>query len=116
MNFSGYLIDEYKKLDGGKSDKIIASELPAMTVGNVSQIRTGLRNLTPEQAMVIAERCRMDIGETLVKLDIEKAKSPALKAELEKVLKRLAGAIAILGLTLGLMGNPKLESSGFAPA
>jgi hypothetical protein len=32
------------------------------------------------------------------------------------VLKRLAGAIAILGLTLGLMGNPKADSPGFVPA
>lgn len=116
MNFSSYLIDEYKKLDGGKSDKIIASELPAMTIGNVSQIRTGLRNLTPEQAMAIAERCGMDVGEVLVRLDIEKAKSPALRAELEKVLKRLAGAIAVLGLALSLMGSPAKDSPEFAPA
>ncbi|WP_348731904.1 hypothetical protein [Rheinheimera texasensis] len=106
MNYSGYLIDEYKKLDGGKSDKVIASELPAMTVGNVSQIRTGLRHLTPEQAMTIAERCKMDIGEVLVRLDMEKAKSPAVRAEFEKVLKRLAGAFAAIVLTMSLTLTP----------
>lgn len=106
MNFSGYLIDEYKKLEGGKSDKVIAQELPAMTVGNVSQIRTGLRHLTPEQAMLIAERCGMDIGEVLVRLDMEKAKSPAVKAEFEKILKRLAGAFAALALIANLTQAP----------
>lgn len=106
MNFSSELIDEYKKLDGGKSDKIIAKELPAMQIGNVSQIRTGLRHLTPEQAMVIAERCGLDIGEVLVKLDMEKAKSPAVKAEFEKILKRLAGVFAGIMLTMSLALTP----------
>lgn len=106
MNFSSNLIDEYKKLDGGKSDKIIAQEVPSMTIGNVSQVRTGLRNLTPEQAMYIAERCGLDIGEVLVRLDMEKAKSPAVKAEFEKILKRLAGAFAAVALIVSLAMTP----------
>jgi hypothetical protein len=106
MNISSQLIDEYKKLDGGKSDKVIAQELPAMTIGNVSQVRTGLRHLTPEQALLIAERCGLDIGEVLVRLDMEKAKSPAVKAELEKVLKRLAGVFAGILLTMSLAMTP----------
>lgn len=106
MNISSELIDEYKKLDGGKTDKDMAKELPSMTVGNVSQIRTGLRHLTPEQAMVIAERCGLDIGEVLVKLDMEKAKSPAVKAEFEKILKRLAGAFAAIALMMNLATAP----------
>lgn len=106
MNFSSNLIDEYKKLDGGKSDKIIAQEVPSMTIGNVSQVRTGLRNLTPEQAMYIAERCGLDIGEVLVRLDMERAKSPAVKAEFEKILKRLAGAFAAVALIVSLAMTP----------
>lgn len=106
MNFSSNLIDEYKKLDGGKSDKIIAQEVPSMTIGNVSQVRTGLRHLTPEQAMFIAERCGLDIGEVLVRLDMEKAKSPAVKAEFEKILKRLAGAFAAVALIVSLAMTP----------
>jgi len=115
MNYSGYLIDEYKKLNGGKSDKVIASELPSMSVGNVSQIRTGLRHLTPEQAMCIAEQCGMDIGEVLVRLDMEKAKSPAVRAEFEKVLKRLAGVFAAVALTLSLAMGPS-QSDAVTPA
>lgn len=115
MKYSGYLIDEYKKLDGGKSDKVIAQELPNMTVGNVSQIRTGLRHLTPEQAMTIAERCGMDIGEALVRLDMETAKSDAVKAELAKVLKRLAGVFAAVALTLNLAMGPS-QSEAVTPA
>lgn len=106
MNISSNLIDEYKKLDGGKSDKIIAQELPSMTIGNVSQVRTGLRHLTPEQAMFIAERCGLDVGEVLVRLDMEKAKSPAVKAEFEKILKRLAGAFAAVALIVSLAMTP----------
>ena len=106
MNISSNLIDEYKKLDGGKSDKIIAQELPSMTIDNVSQVRTGLRHLTPEQAMFIAERCGLDVGEVLVRLDMEKAKSPAVKAEFEKILKRLAGAFAAVALIVSLAMTP----------
>lgn len=111
MNFSSNLIDEYKKLDGGKSDKIIAQEVPSMTIGNVSQVRTGLRHLTPEQALFIAERCGLDIGEVLVRLDMEKAKSPAVKAEFEKILKRLAGAFAAVALMMSLAMAPNTSEA-----
>ena len=77
-----------------------------MPVGTDSQIRTGLRHLTPEQAMSIAERCQMDIGEVLVRLDMETSKSPAVKAELQKVLKRLAGVFAAVVLTMSLALTP----------
>lgn len=110
MNISSTLIDQYKALGGGKSDKIIAQEVPNMTIGNVSQVRTGLRHLTPEQAMFIAEKCGLDIGEVLVKLDMEKAKTPEVRAEFEKILKRLAGAVAGIILTMGMMIAPASDA------
>jgi len=115
-SFSIELLKKYKELKGFKTDAELANSLPAMKQPNVSQIRNGERTLNPEQAMVIAEQCGMDVGEVLVRLDIEKTKSPALKAELEKVLKRLAGAIAVLGLALSLMGSPAKDRPEFAPA
>ncbi|GAA0542231.1 hypothetical protein GCM10009098_07390 [Rheinheimera aquimaris] len=56
--------------------------------------------------MFIAEQCGLDIGEVLVKLDMEKAKSPAVREALGSVLKRIAGAVAAIALITGLMTTP----------
>jgi hypothetical protein len=68
-------------------------------------VRQG-RHLTLEQAMFIAETYGFDISELSVRLALEKAKSPAIKAELEKVLKRLAGVFAGILLTMSLAMTP----------
>lgn len=115
-NYSYWLTEQFKKKFNLPSDRQVALRIENLTEGSLGQIKKGTRNLTPEQAMFIAEQCGLDVGEVLVRLDIEKAKSPALKAELEKVLKRLAGAIAVLGLALSLMGSPAKDSPEFAPA
>lgn len=105
-NYSWYLIEQFKKQIGAKSDRQAGLLIDKMTDGNLGQIKKGDRHLTPEQGMFIAERCGLDIGEVLVKLDMEKAKSPAIKAELEKVLKRLAGVFAGVMLTMSLALMP----------
>ncbi len=114
-DFSADLIKRYKEIKGFKTDSELANTLPAMKQPNVSQIKSGERPLTPEQAMAIAESCGMDIGEVLVRLDMEKTKSPAVKAELQKVLKRLAGVFAALVLTLNLASTPS-QSDAVTPA
>lgn len=114
-NYSYWLTEQFKKKFSLPSDRQVALRIENLTEGSLGQIKKGTRNLTPEQAMYIAEQCGLDIGETLVRLDMEKSKSPAVKAELAKVLKRLAGVFAGLALMASLaMGPSPSEASASA--
>ncbi len=104
-NYSYWLIEQYKAKSGINKNREAAETL-GLHEGNLSSIKAGKRHLTPEQALYIAEQCGLDIGEVLVKLDMEKAKSPAVREALGSVLKRIAGAVAAIALTVGLMTTP----------
>jgi len=105
QNYSYWLIEQYKLKSGIEKNREAAETL-GLNEGNVSSIKSGKRHLTPEQALFIAEQCGLDIGEVLVKLDMEKAKSPAVREALGSVLKRIAGAVAAIALITGLMTTP----------
>ena len=72
-----------------------------MSVGNVNQYWSGLRHRNGHRRNA--------------RLDMEKAKYPAVSAEFEKVLKRLEGAFAavVLTMSLALTSSPS-EASGSA--
>lgn len=105
-NYSYWLIEQYKERCGFKTNRDAAESIEGLNEANLSSIKSGKRHLTPEQALFIAERCGLDIGEVLVKLDMEKAKSPAVREALGSVLKRIAGAVAAIALITGLMTTP----------
>lgn len=105
-NYSYWLLETFKKSKGLAANKDLILLINDLSESHLSNIKAGRRHLTPEQAMFIAERCGLDIGEVLVRLDMEKSKSPAVKAELEKVLKRLAGAFAAVALIVSLAMTP----------
>lgn len=106
-NYSYWLIEQYKKKLSAKSDRQAALNIEGLNEGNLGKIKKGDRSLTPEQALFIAEQCELDIGEVLVKLDIERSKTPELQEAWTKVLKRIATAVAVVSLTLGLMTSPQ---------
>lgn len=110
-NYSWWLIEQLKQKMGVSSDRKAGLTLEKMNDGNLGQIKAGKRHLTPEQALFIAEQCNLDIGEVLVKLDMEKAKSPAVREALGNVLKRIAGAVAAIALIVGLMTTPASDDS-----
>lgn len=105
-NYSYWLILQLKAKFGIKTDTEVAAHIDGMNQGNIANIKAGKRHLTPEQALFIAEQCGLDIGEVLVKLDMEKTKSPAVRDALGSVLKRIAGAVAAIALVIGLMTTP----------
>lgn len=105
-NYSYWLIEQYKNKLGFKTNRDAAESIEGLNEANLSSIKAGKRHLTPEQALYIAEQCGLDIGEVLVKLDMEKAKSPAVREALGSVLKRIAGAVACISLTMALMMTP----------
>ncbi|NRQ42603.1 hypothetical protein HRH59_08445 [Rheinheimera sp. YQF-2] len=114
MNYSFELIEIYMSKMGIASFSALSREIPKLSQPNISEIKKAERHLTPEQGMFIAEKCGLDIGEVLVKLDIDRASTPKLKEEFTKVLKRLAGAVACISLIVGLMTTPASDDSSLA--
>lgn len=105
--YSSELIQQYKTALNFKTDTELAASLPAMRQPNVNQIRNAEKPLTAEQGLVIAEKCGLDIGEVLVKLDMERTKNPAVQQALSSLLKRIATAVAVVSLSLSLMMSPQ---------
>lgn len=110
-NYSYWLIEQFKAKTGLTKNRDAAEKIVGMNEGNLANIKAGKRHLSPEQALFIAEQCNLDIGEVLVKLDMEKAKSPAVREALGSVLKRIAGAVAAIALIAGLMTTPASDDS-----
>ncbi|CAI3799120.1 hypothetical protein [Rheinheimera sp. MM224] len=106
-NYSYSLIETFKAKKGITKNRDVVDLIEGMNEGNLSNIKSGNRHLTPEQGLFIAEQCGLDIGEVLVKLDIERSKNPAVQEALTQFLKRIATAVAVVSLTLGLMMAPQ---------
>ena len=106
-NYSYWLIQKFKELKNIKTDTEAASQIEGANQGNLANIKAGKRHLTPEQGLYIAEKCGLDIGEVLVKLDIERSKNPMVQEALTSLLKRIATAVAVVSLSLSLMISPQ---------
>lgn len=105
-NYSYELIEIFKNKKGLTKNRDVITLIDGMNEGNLSNIKAGKRHLTQEQGLFIAEQCGLDIGEVLVKLDMERSNSTIVKEALSNLLKRIATAVAAISLTMGLMGNP----------
>ncbi|MBJ92445.1 MAG: hypothetical protein CL577_07565 [Alteromonadaceae bacterium] len=114
MNFSGDLIEQLKNAKQIKSDAGAAEIIPAMTKGRLSEVKSGKRHLTEEQALYIAHECNLNVQWVLVQLAEETAKSEEAKtawANLAKKISRSATAalLAVIVIFSGL--DTKQDSS-----
>lgn len=103
MSYSAELIETFKKIKGLAKDAEIVGMLPKATKANISQIKSGLRNLTSEQALWIAEQCQMDASWVLINLAEEKAaceKEKAVWSQIAKTMAKTVKALAISALLL----------------
>lgn len=103
MSYSAELIETLKKIKGFAKDTEVVEVLPKTNKGNLSQIKSGNRHLTEEQALWIAEQCNLDASWVLVNLAEEKASSDKVKAvwsHIAKTMAKTAKALAIVGLLL----------------
>ncbi len=103
MNTSNMLIEQAKKILKIGTDMEVSERIPNMNKGNLSKIRKGDRHLTEEQALWIAEQCKLDAKLVLVELAEECSKSEAAKNvwhELAKKMKAATSVIALAGLLL----------------
>lgn len=99
MNFSNTLIDGVKKTKGIGTDSEVAELLPNMNKGNLSKIRKGERHLTEEQALWIANQCKLDTALVLVELAAECAKTTTAQTVWHNLAKKLKAATSAIVLT-----------------
>ena len=112
--FSRELIDLLKAKKGFTKDAELIGVLPAATKGIVSELKSGKRKLTEEQAVFIAEQCDLCLDWVLVHLEEEKAKTEKAKwawAQLGKKLNKsvTAAVLALVVVFGGLNMNQSLE-------
>ncbi len=109
MNYSYELITELKRKLELKSDNETSKVLPKSTSGTISEIKSGKRTLTEEQALFICEMCNLNVDWVLVHLAQESAKSPVAKSawlRLGKTLAKTVNALAIIGIVLFSEASP----------
>lgn len=109
-NYSAELIELLKEKMEFKKDADVVAMLPNTTKGNLSQIKSGQRHLTQEQAIWIAEVCALDCALVLVELAAECSKSEKAQSiwvSLAKKMKATASILAVAAfLTVsGLSGH-----------
>ncbi len=99
MSYSAKLIEKIKTEKGFSTDSQVVEVLPKMTKGNLSQVKSGNRHLTEEQALWIAEQCQLDAKLVLVELAEECSKSEAAKHVWHELAKKMKAATSIFALT-----------------
>ncbi len=80
MSFSAELLELAKDKLGFTKDAQLLEIIPNTTKGNLSQIKSGNRDLTDAQALVIAEVCGFNTEWVLVSLAADTTKSEAVKS------------------------------------
>ena len=107
MNFSYGLVTELKKKLGLNTDLQVCEVIPKTTSGNLSQVKSGKRHLTEEQALFIAKECDLNVQWVLVQLAEETAKSEEAKKVWSNLAKKIsrsatAAALALMVIFSGL--------------
>lgn len=109
--FSYQLVQELKKAKGLRTDLEASTLIAGLNSGNMSQIKSGKRHLTEEQALFIANECNLNPEWVLVHLAEEVSKYAEAKevwSNLAKKIKKSVSA-AILALIVVFGGLDKAE-------
>lgn len=117
--FSYQLVQELKKAKGIKTDLEASTYIAGLNSGNMSQIKSGKRHLTEEQALFIAEQCDLNPQWVLVHLAEEVSRSEAAKEiwhNLGKTIAKARNYLAIFAVAIMLniafsQGVPKTAKS-----
>lgn len=106
MSFSSWLLEEVKKAKGFSKDNELLNLLEKVSKGVLSELKSGKRQLTDEQALLIAKECNMNIEWVLVSLNEERSKNPEIKSAWSNLAKKLVAN----GLALALVGLLSINS------
>ena len=110
MNLSNKLVDLLKVKFSLNSDKDAAEVIPNLNKQNLSAVRKEARHLTEEQALWIAEQCKLDAALVLVELAAECAKTSTAQTVWNDLAKKLkattkAAVVAIFLLVSSTSGH-----------
>ena len=106
--YSSELLDAYKKAQNYVQDKQIAHDLN-LEPPKISKIRKGVRQLTDEEAIFLANGAGVDPEIALLGCQADRNENPAVKAVWESIAKKFNGqglraiSMASAGLALVLM-------------
>ncbi len=101
MSFSAELLELAKDKLGFTKDAQLLEIIPNTTKGNLSQIKSGNRDLTDAQALAIAEHCGFNTEWVLVSLAADTTKSEAVKRVWSTLAKKLlTGALMLCVLKI----------------
>jgi hypothetical protein len=101
MSFSAELLELAKDKLGFTKDAQLLEIIPNTTKGNLSQIKSGNRDLTDAQALAIAEHCGFNKEWVLVSLAADTTKSEAAKSVWSTLAKKLlTGALMLCVLKI----------------
>lgn len=92
MNYSAELIETLKEKMQFTRDAEVVQVLPNITKGSLSEVKSGKRHLTEEQALWIAQQCALDAAQVLVELAAERSKSTTAQAVWSSLAKKLKAA------------------------
>lgn len=98
--FSYELVKELKKIKNLKRDLDAAEMINGLNSGNMSQIKSGKRNLTEEQALFIANECNLNPEWVLVNLAEEVSRSLEAKKVWHNLAKKISKSVTAAALTL----------------
>lgn len=115
MNFSYELVTELKNKLGLKSDLHACEVIPKTTSGNMSQIKSGKRHLTEEQALFIANECNINPQWVLVHLAEEVSKSEEAKKVWSNLAKKINKSVSAAILALIVVFSGYTQNIGHSP-
>ncbi|MEL6117809.1 DUF3693 domain-containing protein (plasmid) [Photobacterium sp. SP02] len=100
--YANQLLDAYKEAKNYIQDKQIAHDL-GISKQKISNIRSGVRQLTDSEAIFLAESANIDVHEALIFLAADKAKSFKAQRIWQDITAKLKSQ-GIKGLALGMTG------------
>lgn len=98
--FSYELVQEYKKAKALRTDLEASTHIAGLNSGNMSQIKSGKRHLTEEQALFIAQECNLNPEWVLVHLAEEVSKSEEAKEVWSNLAKKIRKSVTAAALAL----------------
>ncbi|MGF1845317.1 DUF3693 domain-containing protein [Vibrio clamense] len=96
--YSNDLLDAYKKAQNYIQDKQIAHDL-ALQANKISKIRKGVRQLTDEEAIFLAEGAGIDPELALLGCHADRNENPTIKGMWESIAKKYNG-LGLSGISM----------------
>lgn len=84
-------------------DSDLVGVLPAATKSVVSELKSGKRHLTEDQAVFIAEKCELNIEWVIVNLAEEKSRNEKVKWVWASLAKKISKSAAAAALAISLI-------------